>query len=428
MYSYLGQIIIRDKYMKVLHLNTSEDGGAARAAMRIHDGLLRNGIDSWFGVQAKTSAKNRVITTTGKINKIKRKINERSEGLIRRLLNVKMETPWSINRIFFDDIYNNILDENIDVYHLHWINGGFLSINCIAKLKKPIVWTLHDEWPFTGGCHYVSDNCSKFCKGCFKCDQVKGNSVVDLAKRGFSSKEEKYPKNMTIVGPSRWIAEEAAKSALFANYKIKVIPNGIDINVFKPVNKNFARDVLNLNKDSKIILFGAMAATFDKRKGFQYLYPAIKLLFDKYHNNNIEVVVFGSDIPKNPPDFGFNVTYTGRLFDDISLSVLYSAADVMVVPSHADNLPNTVMEAMACGTPCVGFDIGGIPDLIISKENGYLAKHYEIEDLSRGIEYILLNEQWEKLSKAARIKVENSYSLDIIAKRYINLYKEIINQ
>jgi glycosyltransferase involved in cell wall biosynthesis len=206
-----------------------------------------------------------------------------------------------------------------------------------------------------------------------------------------------------------------------------VIPNGLDLQKYKPIERSLARKLLDLPQDKQLILFGAMKSTSDRRKGFHLLLPALQKLSQSEWQKRLELVVFGASEPLEPPDFGFKANYIGKLGDDISLSLLYAAADVFVAPSVQDNLPNTVMEALACGTPCVAFKIGGMPDMIEHEQNGYLAQPYEVEDLARGIAWVLEDrERYEKLCDRAREKAEEEFTLELQAQRYLSLYKELI--
>jgi glycosyltransferase involved in cell wall biosynthesis len=413
--------------MRILHVNTNDkDGGAARAAFRIHNGLLTRLVKSTFFVKEKTINSEHIITPLGKLNRLKIFINDRVDPLIKKICKISPHTPWDTDEAIFD-IVNPTIMNKYDIVNLHWINGGFLPIRKITKIKQPIVWTLHDSWAFTGGCNIPYD-CKKYMIRCEKCEQLGGLSRVDLCEYVFKSKLQAYQRNMVIVCPSRWLAECAKQSVLFKKMDIRVIPNGIDTIKYKPCNKIFARKVLGLNLDCKIILFGAMNAVSDENKGYKYLYQAIcKLYVEQQSNEHIELVIFGCDYDKNVADFGFKTWFMGRLYDDVSLALLYSAADIMVVPSKSENLPNTILESMACGTPVVAFSVGGIPDIIEHKINGYLVKPYDIELLTDGIKYILEDDiRWEILSKNARQKIVNNFDTSIITDKYIDLYSQIL--
>ncbi|MFM6308601.1 MAG: glycosyltransferase, partial [Dolichospermum sp.] len=223
---------------------------------------------------------------------------------------------------------------------------------------------------------------------------------------------------------SHWLADYARKSSLFQNLRIEVIANGLDAQVYKPIDQKIARNLLNLPLDRKLVLFGAIKSTSDRRKGFHLLEPALrKLSEDKNHKNDVELVIFGASPPSEVPNLGLPIHYLGRLNDDIALALLYSAVDVFIAPSVQDNLPNTVMESLACGTPCIAFDIGGMSDMIEHQQNGYLAKHFDIDDLVRGITWVLEDEErlrW--LGGNGRKKVEQKFTLEIQAHNYLYIY------
>jgi glycosyltransferase involved in cell wall biosynthesis len=413
--------------MKPLLINTSDiEGGAARAAYRLHTGLRNIGIDSTMLVQSKSSDDSWVIGPNTKKEKLMAKVRPQIDSLPLKLHRSRQSTTWS-NAVFFSDIAGKIKDLNPDIVHLHWVGGGFVPIKALSQINKPIVWTLHDMWAFTGGCHYAGE-CTRYMDSCGKCSYLNSKRKFDLSHHIWKQKAKQWKDiNLTIVTCSRWLAECAGESALFKHVRVEVIPNGLDLNRYKPMDRRVVRELLGLPQEKKIIIFGAMSATSDNRKGFQFLQPALQILKGNHPKDSIELAVFGASTPATPPDFGFKVNYMGRFNDDISLALLYSCADVVVTPSMEDNLPNVVMEALACGIPCVTFNIGGIPDMIEHQKNGYLAKAFEINDLAMGISWVLSDEtRWQKLSKRAREKVEQEFELETIAQKYTDLYENIL--
>lgn len=413
--------------MKILLLNTSDiSGGAARAAYRLHRGLQTIGVDSQMLVQNKTSDDLTVISPQTKLEKGWAKIRPTLDAIPLQLYQKRDRPPYSVQWLP-ERIAAKIAEIDPDIIHLHWICGGYLNIETIAKFNKPIVWTLHDMWPFTGGCHY-SGECDHYIQSCGACPQLHSHRNWDLSRWVWQRKAKAWKDlNLTIVTPSRWLAKCAKVSSLFQGLRIEVIPNGIDNQRYKPIDKQLAKNLIGLPSDKQIILFGAVDATSDPRKGFHLLTSALQKLSYSLKQDQIELVVFGSSQPSQPPDFGFKAHYLGRLNDDISLSILYAAADVFVAPSIQDNLPNTVMEALACGTPCVAFNIGGMPDMIEHQKNGYLALPFEVEDLARGIAWVLEDKQhWQSLSWRARKKVEQEFTLERQAKTYLKLFEEIL--
>ena len=413
--------------MKILIVNTSDiEGGAARAAYRLHKALRSQGVDSQMLVQNKSSDDYTVIAEKDKVKKTLNKLRPFFDSIPVRFYKNRTKTLFSSSWLPFSNIVNKINEINPDIVHLHWICGGMLKIEDLKKIKKPIVWTLHDNWAFTGGCHIKWD-CDKYKDICGACPVLSSNKEYDLSRRVWERKNKTFKKlnNIMIVCPSRWLTNLSKESRLLGDKEHINIPNLIDTNSFKPFDKDRAKGLWNLPKDKRLILFGAMNATSDINKGFNILMEALNLL----KIDNVEFVVFGSCKPKNPPDFKFKSHYVGHLNDDISLVTLYNTVDVMVVPSIQENLSNAIMENLACGTPVVAFDIGGNGDMIEHKINGYLAKPYESKDLAEGIEWVLNLpiHDYDKLCENARRKVVEEFDSKIVVKKYIDLYREILN-
>ncbi len=410
--------------MNILHLTQYEGGGAGRAALRLHLGLLNASINSSTLVLGKDSDLESVITPAKQITLYKLLQSELSDAFLKQFFG--RTTPFCVNATP-SLILKQIESLNPDIINLHWIGREFLTIEDLQRLKKPIVWTLHDMWAFTGGCHYNGD-CDRYTHSCGACPQLRNSKESDLTRWVWQRKAKAWKNlNLTIVSPSTWLADCAKASSLFKDLPIEVIANGLDTQKYKPFNQQIARELLNLPQDKQLVLFGAFNASKDKRKGFQLLLPALQSLSEAGWSDRLELVVFGASEPEKPVHLGFKTHYLGRLNDDLSLALLYSAADVFVVPSVEDNLPNTVMEAISCGTPCVAFKIGGLPDLIDHQQNGYLAKPFEIEDLATGIAWVLQDkERQQKLRFYAREKTEKAFSLEIQARRYLSLYTEIL--
>ncbi|MBF2017511.1 MAG: glycosyltransferase family 4 protein [Rivularia sp. T60_A2020_040] len=398
-------------------------GGAARAAFRLHNGLKDIDINSQMLVQYKTSNDNTVI---GSANKLEKWLNQMRPTLDNLPLKFypkhdygTFSTQW-----FPDFIDSKIKHLSPDVINIHW-TCGYLKIESIAKFKQPLVWTLHDMWAFTGGCQYSLD-CDGYTKSCGDCIQLDSNKEQDLSRWVWKRKAASWQNlDLTIVTPSHWLAKVARKSYLLKDYPIKVIPNGIDIQKYKPIDKNLARKWLNLPLDKKLILSGA--ATNSYRKGMHLLEKALQNLSSCGNTNQVELVFFGSLQPDEKKNGDFKCHYMGNLHDDISLALVYAAADVFVAASIQDNLPNTVMEALACGTPCVAFNIGGMPDMIEHQVNGYLAEDKDVESLAEGIAWILSNNSSEKICARAREKVEQEFKIELQARRYSQLFDEVVH-
>ncbi len=417
--------------MKILLLNTYDiKGGAARAAYRLHQGLQSINANSQMLVQIKHSDAETVIGSPAK--SIIRKVITRSRLTLEKLP-LKFYSNWEPTSYhiqwFPDNITSKVAQLEPDVINLHWICGSYLQVETIPKFNKPLIWTLHDMWAFTGGCTY-NGNCDRYIVSCGTCPQLGSSKDWDLSRWVWQRKVKAWQNlNLTIVTPSLWLANCASSSSLFKNLRVEVIPNGLDTKTYRPINRQIAREMLRIPQDKQLVLFGSIRAASEKRKGFHLLQQAMQDLSNNGWQDKIELFVFGSEIPNNPPDFGFKIHYLGELNDDFSLALVYAAADVFVAPSVQDNLPNTVMEAIACGTPCVAFKVGGMPDLIEHQKNGYLAQPYKIEDLAQGIAWVLDNqERHQKLSYRAREKAEQEFTLKIQASRYLSLFTEILDR
>ena len=417
--------------MIVIHLNRSDlEGGAARAAYRLHVGLQKIGVDSRMLVDNKVSDDPHVYEPHGKIEKVWSKARSFLDKIPLKFYDWQ-KTPFHIGWTGRNIVRNELI-KKADVINLHWITDGFLSIKNISKLtklNKPIVWTLHDMWAFTGGCHY-SEDCKKYVDQCGSCPQLNSNRENDITRKIWKRKKRAYKNlKLTIVTPSKWLAECVRKSSLLSNFNVEIIPNGLDTDIFKPIDKVIARNILNLPEDKKIILFGAMSATTNKLKGFYYLKEALIRLqkMEGIIKDELLLVVFGASYCDNIKDFPFEVKFLGRLYDDFSLVVVYNSADVFVLPSIQDNLPNTALESISCGIPVAGFNIGGIPDVIDHKINGYLAEYKNPDSLAEGIKWVLKDEgRALRLREAARKKAIENYSLEIQAKSYLKLYKKLL--
>lgn len=408
--------------LKVVHLSSYDiKGGAARAAYRLNIGLQAVGVDSVMLVQDKASDDDTILCK-----------NAGRHAALRPLLNklplllYPKRTKGNFSPSFVSDNIQRTLNSfTPDIIHLHWINDGFLQIETLDTLGKPIVWTLHDMWAFTGGCHY-DDGCAGYRDNCGRCPQLGSKKEYDFSRRIWLRKKKAWNNlDITIVTPSKWLLECAKASSIFSDRRMEVIPNALNIDVFKPLDIREARESLSLPEKKKLVLFGLAGAMDDNRKGFYFLMTALKEL--AVHKDNLDLVIFGiPDLPWSPYT-GLKSHCAGRIDDDTVLSKLYSAADVFVAPSLQDNLPNTVMESLACGTPVVAFNTGGIPDMVEHRINGYLAKPFDTADLANGIKWVLdVQERNNKLGAAAREKAVKKYSLERQARHYLRLYDELL--
>lgn len=415
--------------MKVLLLNATDiDGGAARAAFRLHQGLQGIEVESQLLVQRKLGDSPGVITAQNQFEAELAKVKWRLDRLPMQIYPGRTQEAYSL-AWFPERIGSKVAQINPELINLHWVGEGLVKIETIAKFNKPIVWTFHDMWAFTGGCHYASE-CQRYRESCGACPQLESHKPNDLSNWVWRRKQKSWKNlNLTIVTPSKWLAKCSQDSSLFQEVRVEVIPNGIDVKKYRPINRQTARELLDLPQDKQLVLFGAMRATTHKRKGFEQLQATLLQLCKSGWQDKLELVVFGASHGTLSKELGFNCHYLGKLGDELSLVLAYSAADVFVLPSLEDNLPNTIMESLACGTPCVAFKIGGMPDMIEHEQNGYLAEAYNIDDLAKGIAWVLENpERYQKLSQRAREKVVQEFTQEIQARRYLSLFSEMVKQ
>ena len=417
--------------MRVLIINTSERiGGAAIAANRLMDALRNNGIQAKMLVRDKQTEN---ITVIG----LKKSLWSIWQFVWERIV-IWKANHFKQHNLFAVDIANTGTDittypefKEADIIHLHWVNQGMLSLKDLKKILqsgKPIVWTMHDMWPCTGICHHARE-CDNYHKECHHCPYLyHGGAQKDLSNQIFKKKKELYQLSpITFITCSQWLKERAGQSALLDQHRIVHIPNPIKTNLFTPRNKVEARQKCNLPTDKKLILFGSVKIT-DKRKGIDYFIESCKILAEKHPElvNNLGVAVYGKESEQLKSLVPFQVYALDYISNEKELVNVYNAVDLYVTPSLEENLPNTIMEAMACGIPCVGFNVGGIPEMIDHLHNGYVADYKSAEDFANGIHWTLSESEYQSLSEEARRKVTSSYSESTIAKKYIEVYNKII--
>lgn len=311
-----------------------------------------------------------------------------------------------------------------DVIHLHWINAGFLSIEAVGGLGRPTVWTLHDMWAMTGGCHYA-ENCRAFEASCGQCPRLHSSRDLDLSRFVVRRKARSWSESeMTIVTPSHWLAREARSSSVLGSFPIEVIPNGVDTNVYKPIDRTIARRVLGIESDRPIVLFGAVR-THDRWKGARLLQQALAEVLDQVGPDAIELVTFGAG-GVNPDSWPFPIHHLGTLNDDVALALAYSSADVAVVPSTQEAFGNVALEAMSCGVPCVVFAVGGLVDIVQHGRTGYVAEPFVISDLAAGILWALDGRR-DSLGDEGRRRAVSNFDERTMASRYLDIYRRVID-
>jgi len=307
--------------MKIVLISTADvQGGAPRAAYRLHQGLQRIGVDSQMLAQYKYSNDKTVIAPTTRLGqsiaRTRIAVDRVPEKLYPRRQKAGLSPQW-----LPDQIVPKITKLNPDIINLHWIGEAFLQIETIGKFKQPLVWTLHDMWTFTGGCHY-SGECDRYTGNCGACPQLVSDQDWDLSRWVWQRKAKAWRNlNLTIVALSSWLTNCARDSSLFKDLRIELIPNGIDTTVYRPINQQIARELLNLPQDKPLVLFGSLKATSDPRKGFHRLQAALQDLSQSEWQDKLDLVIFGASEADNPMDVGFPTHYLGTLNDDLMLDV-----------------------------------------------------------------------------------------------------------
>ena len=412
--------------MRVLIVNTSErTGGAAVAANRLMKALNNNGVKAKMLVRDKESD---ALTVVG----LPKSPMLHWHFLWERFV-IFCKLHFSRKHLFEVDIANTGSDitrlrefQEADVIHLHWINQGMLSLKGIQKILrsgKPVVWTMHDIWPATAICH-LTLGCHYFINRCANCKYLPGGGgSSDLSSRIWQKKQQILADgNIYYVACSRWLESEAKSSALLKGQKITSIPNPIDTHIYKKGDKQEARERLGLPLDKKLILFASQRVT-NVNKGMSYLVDACRQLGD-LTKDLCEVVILGGHAEEVLEQLPMKAHPLGYINDEQRVVDVYNAADVFVLPSLSENLPNTIMEAMACGVPCVAFKVGGIPEEIDHLKNGYVAAYRDAADLAKGIAWVLQEADYESLSSQAVHKVTHCYSQQSVAVKYLDVYQQ----
>ena len=413
--------------MNVIHLSFSDIiGGAARSSYRIHQSLLKAEVNSRMWVNKARTEDQTVEKPVGRIERI---IAELRSPLINNSLVKTLKTKNKI--IHSPSVLSSrwvelINESDADIVHLHWIQNEMLSISDISKIKKPIVWTLHDMWAFCGAEHYTEDH--RWRDGYLDNNRPAYESGFDLNLWTWKRKEKHWKTPIQIITPSKWLAECVSKSMLMRNWPLNVISYPIDTDFWKPISKKIMREQLDLPKDVTLLLFGAFDSEKDQRKGYDLLLSTLEQLkaHSKFHD--VELVVFGQNKPKLLAKHAIPIHYMGKIHDDESLRAIYNASDVILIPSRQDNLPNIAVEAPACGIPVISFNVGGLPDIIEHRKTDYMAKAFEIEDWANGILWFLSHPDKEHLNKDVREQAVLKFSQKKIAEEYLNIYKNLLQQ
>lgn len=417
--------------MRVLIVNTSENvGGAAVAANRLMDALNNNGIKTKMLVRDKA-------TDNITVAQLDKSWHQRWNFLWERFV-IFCHLRFKRDNLFQIDIANAGTDitrtrefREADVIHLSWVNQGMLSIGGIKKIlasKKPVVWTMHDLWPASSICHYAR-NCHRYESRCGNCPLLPGGgSRNDLSAKVWRRKRQALGTNSILfVTCSRWLADKAKKSGLLSGQKVMSIPNPIDTHVFCREDQEKARIYAGLPADKRLILFVSQRVT-DQRKGMDYFITAMNKMVEQHPEmrQNTGIAILGGQAEELAEKLPLPSYPLGYVSDEKKIASVYNSVDMFVLPSLEDNLPNTIMEAMACGVPCVGFNTGGIPEMIDHLKNGYVAEYKSVDDLAKGMHWVMCEADREALAAEALRKVNTCYSQYSVAMKYIEAYNEAL--
>jgi len=409
--------------MKILHVNYSDiNGGAAIACNRLHQALIKGKIDSWLLVNELSGDIEKTIGPNSSL--------EIAFAKLKKFLSIKLKKIMKANNIYKDSIsffksnvYKKINNLNPDIINLHWICNEMIALEQLKKLNKPVVWTIVDMWPFVGAEHYSDDEMY------YQSNKNPSNSKkknFDINYWVWKRKIKSYKNNFFVVCISKWLAKKAKSSLLFKNNNIITIPCTIDSNEWKPINKYTAREILNLEKNKKYIVFSAYNGIDDYRKGFDLLLESLKKL--KFSNKDLELIIIGK--ANNKLLLNSNIKF--KLFEDhffgnsIPLRLIYSASDLIAIPSRVEAFGQVALEAGCCEIPSVGFNNTGLEDVIDHQKNGYLANHLSVEDFTQGLDELLNDEKNNIYKKNIRSKIINNFSYDKVASQYLAAYKKLI--
>lgn len=408
--------------MKILHLVAGDlSGGAARGAYWLHKGLIAQGVDSKLMISGRTQEydSNIVSLSATKFERVKSIIRGQVDALILKRYKNRSGNIFSTGLVGFDFTKTEAYKQ-ADIIHFHWVSAGMVNIKHLSKVDKPIVWTLRDMWPLTGGCHYSLD-CENYKTGCGSCPQLGCSNPKDLSQFVLNRKLKYVPKGLTAVGISNWLTDEAKKSLLFKDHTCLTILNNIDTNEFQKIDKVIARQILGISTEKQIVLCGSTNLK-DFYKGFQKYLDALPYLDPE----KVMLCFFGRFDKWLIEQYGFDYKSFGYLNDNISLNLVYAAADVFVAPSIQEAFGKTLAESQCSGTPVVCFDATGPRDIVDHKVTGYKAEPFSSEDLANGINWVLQHDNPEQLAQAARDKVLREFDSKVVAGKYMELYEGVV--
>ncbi len=417
--------------MKLVHLSAvaGNVGGAARASYRLHAALRATGIESTMLTLISSTDDPDVHLASGGAarRRVRAVLGTKAESLLRKCANPRPGTVWTTGLIGSQTLTSHPEVVRADALMLYWLGAGFASsveIGNILRLGKPVVWRLSDMWAFTGGCHY-SSGCQGYRNRCGNCPQLGSSRGTDLSRLAWWVKRLAWrSQNLTIVCPSTWMAERVRSSSLLRSNPVRVIHTGVDVSVYRPTDRMQARQLLGLPRNARIVLAGADGLRASPRKGLPYLVEALERCRPAVPD--VHLVLFGTS---SAPKSGIATTALGNIRDERLLALVYGAADVFAYSGLEDNLPNTVLEAMACGLPVVAFDIGGVRDAIRHGDTGLLCIHGDVGTFSSLLGEVLLDEQERRvMGSNARETVLDKFDLHKQAGCYAALLRDLVTE
>lgn len=407
--------------MKISILNTYEyKGGAARSAKRLLKAFLSNNIDARMFANIKESDDRYVDTNIGNIRKGLGIVAPYLDRIIFKIY--KQSGFFSSGLLGTVNVKKLLNKRNVDVVNIHWVNGGMVNLSDLKNIECPIVFTLHDSWIMTGGCH-LPGTCTRHKENCGRCPQLNSSFPYDITRYLFNKKYRDISsiKRVIFVCPSKWLLHQVSNSKLLQGYRFEHIPNPIDTSVYKKHDKNYSRGVLGIDRSKFVIIIGAMSVHMDLNKGYDLFLSSLDII----SKENLLVVVYGSDNCDELKKRNIDAIALGVINEDATMTLLYSLADVIVVPSRIENLSNTLIEAMSCELPAVAFDVGGNSEIIDHLQNGYLAEAYNVDDLANGIEWVRGVDNYSTIGQRARDKVVSKFDKQIIYEQYMNIFKSV---
>jgi len=416
--------------MRLVHFNTFEEGGgAAKASLALHRAMLELNVEASLIVHRKSSDDPTVIGKPPvRFGPLQKKLLPWLLSAVHHVLYRPLEV-WTFGIFGNRAITRHPSVEAADIISLSWVSW-FLDIETIGyllKKNKPVVWTCYDMWAFTGGCHYAGD-CNNYTEHCGNCPQLGSSKEQDVSRRIWEKKKQCWDLSMlTMVCPSDWLAGSVRNSGLLGDVRVEVIPTGIDASTFRQIPREAARKRLGLPLEKKLVLFIATTGFANERKGGRLLEQSLHVLHEMSAGDLPDIVVLGRRQSASSVNERFTV-HSREFNDDESLANLYAACDVSVAPSKADNLPLTVLQSMACGTPCVAFDVGGMGDAIEHRTNGYLAQPFDLRDFAEGIDFVLSDAvRYDALSAECLNKIHSGFTSRHEAEQYLKLYEELLS-